>query len=229
MVKGSIGTLYVVSTPIGNPRDITLRAIDILNSVSSIICEESRIGSTLLKRINVQPKELIELNEHNEKLVVQEIIHKLALGNSLALISDCGTPVFSDPGGMLLEQVAQFNFPIVPIPGASSLMAALSIVDEPLKTFIFGGFLSRQPDQRKKELIRLKNQNMPVILMDTPYRLEALLRDVETTFGARQKVTLACDLTLKTESIFRGSAQQAVQRFTHTKKEFILIVHTHPF
>jgi 16S rRNA (cytidine1402-2'-O)-methyltransferase len=227
MPEKPIGVLYVVATPIGNPRDITLRALDILQSVSAIICEESRIGSTLLKKINIQSKELIELNEHNEKLKISEIIHKLALGQSLALISDCGTPVFSDPGGMLLEQVAQFNLPIVPIPGASSLMAALSILDEPLQKFIFGGFLSRQPEQRRDELVKLKAQNLPIILMDTPYRLAALLQDVEKVFGKNRKITVACDLTLKGETVFRGFVRDAVRTFNTAKKEFILIIHTH--
>lgn len=218
------GTLYIVATPIGNPRDITLRALDVLGSVSAIICEENRIGSTLLKRIGIQPRELIELNEHNEKTRVPEIIQRLALGQSLALISDCGTPVFSDPGGMLLEQVVQFEFPIVPIPGASSLMAALSISNEPLRKFIFAGFLSRQPEQRRSELMKLQSQNLPIVLMDTPYRLEALLKDVERIFGRNRKVTVACDLTLKDEKIVRGTIQQAVRTLGNSKKEFILII-----
>lgn len=225
MAERKAGTLYIVATPIGNPRDITLRAMDVLGSVSAVICEEIRIGSTLLKKIGIQPKELIELNEHNEKTVVPEIIQKLALGQSLALISDCGTPVFSDPGGLLLEQVAQFELPIVPIPGASSLMAALSISDEPLRKFIFGGFLSRQPEQRRSELMKLQSQNLPIVLMDTPYRLEALLKDVERTFGRNRKVTVACDLTLKGEKVFRGTIQQAIRILGGSKKEFILIIH----
>lgn len=226
-MKAGLGTLYIVATPIGNPRDITLRAIDILSSVDGVICEETRIGSTLLKKINVQSKSLIELNEHNEKKVIPEIIQSLVQSKSLALISDCGTPVFSDPGSSLLEQVVQFQIPVVPIPGPSSLMAALSILAEPMKSFVFGGFLPRQPDERRRHLAHLKNLAIPVILMDTPYRLSALLQDVEKTFGNRQRITLACDLTLKSELIFRGTVHDALLRFAESKKEFILILHDH--
>jgi len=103
------------------------------------------------------------LNEHTEEQIVPGIIHRLAQGQSLALISDCGTPVFSDPGRMLLAQAAAFDIPLSPIPGASSLMAALSIVAEPMDGFIFGGFLSRQPERRRDELMGLRGQKLPII------------------------------------------------------------------
>ncbi len=220
------GKLYIVATPIGNLDDITLRAINTLKSADAVICEEMRQGSTLLKKLEIQPKELINLNEHNEKQDAMSFIVRLAQGQNLALISDCGTPVFADPGAHLIRQVTEAGFEAVPIPGPSSLMAALSVLDTNLEKFVFGGFLPRDPDKRRQELIRLRNFRMPVVLMDTPYRLGALLDDIAKTFGKGQNVTLAVDLTLNSENIYRGSAAEVRQKIGARKGEFILIVHS---
>jgi 16S rRNA (cytidine1402-2'-O)-methyltransferase len=219
------GQLYIVATPIGNPKDITLRAIEILNSCNAVICEEMREGTTLLKSISISSKEIIILNEHNEAEMSSEVLTRLFKGENLALISDCGTPVFADPGHFLVRQASQSGIPIIPIPGPSSLTAALSILDFEIHQFVFGGFLSREPEKRKQELSRLRATGMPVVLLDTPYRLGNLLHDVITVFGKNQPVTLACDLTLPKEKIFRGTAAQISTQALGKKSEFILIVH----
>jgi 16S rRNA (cytidine1402-2'-O)-methyltransferase len=220
-----IGTLYIVATPIGNIRDITLRALDILREVDVIVCEESKEGAGLLRRLEVAPKTLIPLNEHNEQDQINDLLVRLTKGENLALVSDCGTPVFADPGHMLIEQVAAAGFPVVPIPGPSSLMATLSILDTPLERFVFGGFLPRDPEERRRELGRLRAFRLPVILMDTPYRLTALLQDVAKMFGKGQRVTLACNLTLPNEIIFRGPVQDVIHQAGGRKAEFILVLH----
>jgi 16S rRNA (cytidine1402-2'-O)-methyltransferase len=217
--------LYIIAVPIGNIEDITLRALSILRSVDGVICEEIREGSTLLKRLGVQVKELIPVNEHNETDQVLSIINRLRQKQSFALISDCGTPVFSDPGSFLIQQVVQSGILVIPVPGPSSLMAALSILDFKLDQFVFGGFLPRQPDQRRSELNRLKSMRMAVVLMDTPYRLSALLEDVEKVFGPDQYITLACDLTLPSEKVFRGNIHAVHKQTGGKKAEFILILH----
>lgn len=219
------GALYIVATPIGNHRDITFRALDILAAVDAVVCEEAKIGSSLLKSLGIQPKELVLLNEHNEDDQALQIMIRLQQGQTLALVSDCGTPVFADPGHYLIDQVSMAGCRVIPVPGPSSLMAALSVLDFKIEQFVFGGFLSRQPDQRRQELLRLKNLHMPVILMDTPYRLQALLTDVSKTFGRGQVITLACDLTLPEEIILRGSVSDVIQRAGQNRREFILIVH----
>jgi len=219
------GRLFIVATPIGNPRDITMRAVDVLGEVDAIICEERRAGTTLLKKIGVLPKEIILLNEHNETAQVTEIITRLCKGQDLALISDCGTPVFSDPGHMLINQVAQATIPVIPIPGVSSLSAALSILDFKLEKFIYAGFLSRDAQVRRTELQKLRGMRLPVILMDTPYRLAILLEDVERIFGKEHRATLACDLTLPAESIYRDHIGAIRRMIGQRKAEFILILH----
>ncbi|MEM5774316.1 MAG: 16S rRNA (cytidine(1402)-2'-O)-methyltransferase, partial [Anaerolineaceae bacterium] len=204
--------LYITATPIGNPKDITLRAMEVLAQADAVICEEYRQGSTLLKRLGIQAKELIELNEHNEAETVPLLIQRLVKRQAIALISDCGTPVFSDPGSLLVSSAADFEIPVYPIPGASSLMAALSIMDFRLEQFFFAGFLPPKKELRKRELEKLKNYRVPIILMDTPYRLASLLEELRGLFGGNQRLTLACDLTLPSETIFRGTLTEIQKR-----------------
>lgn len=224
-IKPKPGKLFIIATPIGNTRDITLRALDILREVDGVICEEQREGSTLLKRLNVQPKDLVTLNEHNEITRISELILRFWQGESFALISDCGTPVFADPGAALIEQAVQSGIEVVPIPGPSSLMAALSILDIKLDRFIFAGFLPRQPAERKGQLTHLRALRFPLVLMDTPYRLQSLLDEIASIFGNGQTITLACDLTLPTEKIFRGTVKEIQAKVRGRKAEFILILH----
>jgi 16S rRNA (cytidine1402-2'-O)-methyltransferase len=218
------GCLYVVATPIGNPRDITLRALDVLQAVDAVICEEYRVGSTLLKKLNIQ-KEIIEINEHNEASQAPLLVERLHQGQSAALISDCGTPVFADPGATLIHLLVEQAIPVVPIPGASSLMATLSILDIKLDRFIYAGFLPRDRAERKKALKHLRATRFPIILLDAPYRLAALLGDLGEVYGGETLITLAIDLTLPGEIIFRGTISEADRSFGQRKGEFVLIVH----
>ena len=217
--------LYIVATPIGHPKDITLRALDVLERVDHIVCEEIRLGSTFLKKIGLQRDELFTLNEHNEREIAPEMVNRLLMGQSLALISDGGTPVFSDPGSFLIRLASEAGVAVIPLPGASSLMAALSILDFKLENFYFAGFLSPKNEIRKNEFARLKTHNTPIILMDTPYRLVRTLEEVQQTFGGNQKITLACDLTLKTEAVYRGSVSEVLKNLGKKKAEFIMILH----
>jgi 16S rRNA (cytidine1402-2'-O)-methyltransferase len=221
----NIGSLYIVATPIGNYDDITLRAVNLLKEADIIICEEPRQATTLLKKINVTPKELLSLNEHNEEEEASRILQNLFLGKNLALISDCGTPVFSDPGSKLIRTCVENDIRVIPLPGPSSLMAALSILDFKLEKFHFAGFLPRETSQRNNELSHLKTIKYPIILMDTPYRLAKLLDELETNFGKGQQITLACDMTLPSETIYRGPLASVRKKVGPRKAEFILVIH----
>lgn len=220
------GRLYVTATPIGNTGDITVRALDMLKTADAVICEELRQGSTLLKKVGVKARELIALNEHNEQELVPELVQRMLLNNHvLCLISDAGTPVFADPGQQLISRAVEMGIPVSPLPGASSLMAALSVLDFKLERFVFGGFLPREPELRRKEMAQLRGLRMAVVLMDTPYRLSSLLQDVNRIFGKNQAVTLAMDLTLPNELILRGPVSEVLQQVNARKAEFILIIH----
>ncbi len=220
-----LGCLYIVSTPIGNFADITLRALQTLREVDAVICEEFRQGSTLLKKLDLPSKELLLLNEHNEIEKAAEMVSLLLNGRKLALISDCGTPAFADPGTYLIQQAAEFQIPVIPVPGASSLMALISISPLPLNEFFFAGFLPRKTELRKPKLASLSKMGVPIILMDTPYRLEKLLAEVKQTFGKNRTITLAVDLTLETEYIYHGTVGEVSQKVGNRKSEFMLIVH----
>ena len=218
------GKLYIVATPIGNPQDITLRAIETLRSVDAVICEERKDGSRLLKQLEIIGKPLIELNEHNESDMIQQVLIELMNGRSMALISDCGTPVFSDPGKQLLKLMAEMRVKVVPIPGASSLMAALSVCPFDMENFTFLGFLPPKTEQRAVVLQKHKFSDCPLILMDTPYRLAKLLDEVSRTFGRQQQIFLALDLTLPSEMTYLGTVQDVASQVQGRKAEFILIL-----
>ncbi|MFU8826059.1 MAG: 16S rRNA (cytidine(1402)-2'-O)-methyltransferase [Brevefilum sp.] len=217
------GTLYIVATPIGNPKDITLRALDVLKAVDAVICEEFRQGSRLLHQLGVE-NDLLTLNEHNEAEEASNILVRLAKGESMAIISDAGTPVFADPGQHLLELLYQAGIPVSPVPGPASLMAALSLCDFPIDRFVFAGFPPRKSEHREGFLAKYKSETVPVILMDTPYRLTKLLEEVSSVFGKHQDILLACDLTLKKQAIFRGRLSEILPRVSGQKREFILIL-----
>ena len=219
------GKLYIVSTPIGNWDDITLRALKILEDVDLLVCEELRVGSTLLKKLSLPAKELIDLNEHNENEQVGIVIQKLFEGANIALISDCGTPVFADPGHMLINQATQMEIEVVPIPGPSSLMAALSVLDFKLDRFYFAGFLPREKDHRKTVLNSLRSMDIPIVLMDTPYRLQKLLEEVSQTFGKNRRITLGINITMENEKFLRGTVAEIMKQLNQKKAEFILVVH----
>ncbi len=221
--QSKTGKLFIVATPIGNPKDITLRALDILKKVDAVICEEYRQGDRLLHKLGIE-NTLLTLNEHNEKEEASNIAFRIAKGETMAIISDSGTPVFADPGQHLLEQLYQMEIPVSPIPGPASLMAALSLCDFPIDRFVFAGFPPRKDHLRAPFLEKYKGENGPVILMDTPYRLTKLLNEVAAVFGKQQEILLACDMTLKNEHIYRGKVVDILASVTGQKREFILIL-----
>jgi 16S rRNA (cytidine1402-2'-O)-methyltransferase len=219
------GKLYIVSTPIGNHEDITLRALNILKSVDFIICEELKEGRRFLSNYAIE-KELITLNEHNEKETVNDILMMFIEGKSAALISDCGTPLFSDPGHLLVDVLISQKIQIVPVPGASSIMTALVGSGFDIEKFYYYGWLSPKKDERRGQLIRMKGIHEVIILMDTPYRLKTLLADVAKILGSNVPVVLAYQLTMGNERFYRGNAGQVLSNAetNNLKGEFVLII-----
>jgi len=201
--------LFLVSTPIGNYDDITLRALEILKSVDFIICEEYKAARRMLSHYKIN-KELIALNEHNENDVVDEIITEILNGKKTALISDCGTPLFSDPGHLLVDLCIAQGIEVVPVPGANSLLPALIGSGYDFEKFYYYGWLSPKKNIRRKQLLDLKRIKEVIVLMDTPYRLIRLLSDVVNIFGSATPVVLAFELTMKDEKYYRGSAQKVL-------------------
>ena len=220
--------LYIVSTPIGNYDDISLRALSVLKEVDFIICEEFKEAKRLLSHYQIN-KELVSLNEHNEKESSQEIFNAIKNGKSAALISDCGTPLFSDPGTSLAQLCIDAKINVMPIPGASSLLPALVGSGFKLDKFYYAGWLSPKSDIRKKELLRLKGIKELIVLMETPYRLSAILTDVSKIFGASTEICVAFNLTLPTEKFYRGKISDILKIVSENKLkgEFVLLIGNH--
>ncbi len=219
------GKLYLVSVPIGNPEDITLRAIRILKSVDLVVCEELKEGRKLLNGLAI-PTPIDNLNEHNEESRIPVFVEFLKNGKKIALISDAGTPLFEDPGRKLVQRVVEEGLEVTAVPGPSSLMAALVVSGLDFKRFYYYGLLPRKKEERRKALKKLISFNNPIVFLDTPYRLVQVLHDVKRVFGPKRQVVVACDLTMEDEFIFRGTAKEALNYFKeHNKKrEFVLIV-----
>jgi 16S rRNA (cytidine1402-2'-O)-methyltransferase len=218
-------TLYIVSTPIGNIDDITLRALKILKEVNFIICEEFKTARKLLSQLQIR-KELYSLNEHNEKETALELINMIVSGKSAALISDCGTPLFSDPGHYLLDLAILYKIKIEIIPGVSSLITAITGSNLRIEKFYYYGWLSPKKDIRKKELQNMKRVNEVIVLMETPYRLRKLLSEVENNFGKNKQIVLAFELTSRKEKFFRGSVKEISDyaEKNHLKGDFVLLI-----
>ncbi len=219
------GKLFVTATPIGDPGDITYRAVKVLTDVSFIICEDLREAGKLLSKLGLK-KELVTLNEHDEEENTPGITQRILNGESAALISDCGTPMFADPGHRLLDDLIAFGVEVVPVPGASSLTTALSVSGLHIEKFYYYGWLPVKKDARAAELSRVRKFREVVIFLETPYRLKNIMKDICDTFGRGIETVLAFDLTLPTEKIFRGSAGSILDKVTkqNLKGEFVLIV-----
>ncbi len=217
--------LYIVSTPIGNYDDITLRALKTLREVDLIICEEYKPTRRLLAHYEIT-KELFSLNEHNESEFASEAISEILSGKSAALISDAGTPLFSDPGTILVNRAIEKGIQIIPIPGASSLLSALVGSGFDLNNFYYYGWLSPKKEIRRSQLQKLKSVNELLIIMETPYRLQALLTDVKKAFGKNQFVVIAFKLTQNGETFFRGSVNTVIESTSKEKikGEFVLLL-----
>jgi 16S rRNA (cytidine1402-2'-O)-methyltransferase len=219
------GKLYLISTPIGNYDDITLRALKILKESDFIICEEFKEANRLLYHYEIN-KELFSLNEHNENEAADDLINKLSEGKSAALISDCGTPLFSDPGYLLVQLCIARDIDIVPIPGANSLLAALIGSGFDLEKFYYYGWLSPNKPTRRNQLLSLRKIKEVIVILDTPYRLKSLMRDIVKILGKNTQAVLAFQLTMKDEKFFRGTAEEILQAAEQKelKGEFVLIL-----
>ncbi|HLA68092.1 MAG TPA: 16S rRNA (cytidine(1402)-2'-O)-methyltransferase [Bacteroidota bacterium] len=220
------GTLYLVATPIGNLEDISFRAVRILKEVDVVVYEERREGSRLLRHFGIENKIVESLNEHNESASSGIILQKLKEGKSVALVSDAGTPVFADPGLVLVQKAIREGIRIVPIPGASSILPALIVSGFSIERFLYYGFLSPKRNRRIAELQQLKREDRTIVFMDTPYRLAQLVRDVADVMGPERRMCVAFDLTLPTEEIFHGSAGELYQQFLKSGKkgEFVAVL-----
>jgi len=221
------GILFIVATPIGNLSDITFRAVEVLKSVDIILVEDTRHSKKLLSHLDIS-KPIRAFHEHNEREKTKAIIDEIHSGKSIALISDAGTPLISDPGYFLVAQAKKEDLKVVPIPGPSALITALSASGLASDSFTFLGFLPSKQTARVKLLKSLLNRNETSIFYESPKRILATLNDMQTIFGDSRKVCLAKELTKAFETIQTDSIPNLINYFTinqsRQKGEFVILI-----
>ncbi|WP_461537785.1 16S rRNA (cytidine(1402)-2'-O)-methyltransferase [Spongorhabdus nitratireducens] len=219
--------LYVVATPIGNLGDMTPRALDVLNNVDVIAAEDTRHSSRLMQHFGIRTR-LLSCHEHNESQVSERIVGMLQQGQSIALISDAGTPLISDPGYVLVNAVREAGFNVVTIPGACAIVAALSVCGLATDRFTFAGFLPAKNKQRRERLEELAVMPHTWAVYESTHRIVASLNDMKSIFEADRKVVLAKELTKSFETVIQGTAAELIEWITEDearqKGEFVLLV-----
>ena len=201
------GSLYIVATPIGNTDDITERARQVLAAVDAIAAEDTRDSRRLLQHLGIDTP-LFALHEHNETQQAETVIRRLQEGESIALVSDAGTPLISDPGYPLVHQARLAGVRVVPVPGASSVLAALSCSGLPTDRFVFEGFLPAKAGARQKRLSELASDSRTHIFFEAPHRITDCLLDLQTVFGADRQAVLARELTKTYETFLAGTVSE---------------------
>ena len=221
------GILFIVATPIGNLDDITFRAVEVLKSVDTVLAEDTRHSKKLLLHLDIS-KPIRAFHEHNEREKTKTIIDEIHSGKSIALISDAGTPLISDPGYFLVAQAKKEGLRVIPIPGASALITALSVSGLASDSFTFLGFLPSKQAARIKLLKTLLNQTVTSIFYESPKRILATLTDMHAIFGDSHKVCLAKELTKAFETIQTDSIPNPMKYLkidqSHQKGEFVILV-----
>ena len=222
------GTLFVVATPIGNLGDLSPRALETLKTVAAICAEDTRHTRQLLAHFGVD-KPLVALHEHNEGDAAGPLVARLLAGESLALVSDAGTPLVSDPGFRLVRAAREAGIAVSPVPGASALVTALSVAGLPSDRFIFEGFLPAKANARRERLAALASEPRTLIFYESAHRIEEALDDAVAAFGAERRAVVARELTKLFETVLDGSLADLVQRVradpNQRKGEFVLLVH----
>lgn len=225
------GALYVVATPIGNLADLTLRAIHVLSVVDAVACEDTRVAGGLLRHLGLH-KPLLALHAHNEASAAEAVLQRLAAGERVACVSDAGTPAVSDPGARVVARAAAAGHRVVPVPGPSSALAALSVAgDTDGAGFCFAGFLPAQGAARQQALAALLQQPGTQVLFEAPHRIAALLQALAEAAPSR-RVTLARELTKQFEDVVTLPAAEAPTWLAadphRSRGEFVLVLHALP-
>ncbi len=225
------GTLYVVATPLGNLRDLTLRALDILATVDVVAAEDTRTTAILLRHYGISVR-MLSLHAHNEAQRVAAVTDLLRAGSSVALVSDAGTPAISDPGAQLVHVVRAAGFPVVPIPGPSAVAAALSAAGLAAEAFLFVGFLPAQAKARRARIASCAQLSAALVFFEAPHRVAATAADLLDVLGPGRELVVARELTKTFETITRLPLAQAPAWFAgdanRQRGEFVLLVDAPP-
>lgn len=227
MPEAQFGTLYVVATPIGNLQDMTFRAVEILKSVDRIAAEDTRHAGPLLKHFSIN-KPSMSMHEFNERERLSIIVDYLEAGENIALISDAGTPLISDPGFHLVREAKARGIRVVPIPGACAAIAALSAGGLPTDRFVFEGFLPAKTEARRNRLSTLLHEPRTLIFYEAPHRLLATLQDMATVYGGDRMAVVAREMTKLYESVMTSPLSDLVEFYSENankqKGEIVILL-----
>ena len=215
-------SLYLVPTPIGNIEDITIRAINVLKGVDIILCEDTRDSSILLKKYDIN-KKLVSCHQFNELSVVEKVLSYLKDGLNIALITDQGTPIISDPGFVLAREIIKSGFNVISLPGATAFVPALTSSGIEPSPFLFYGFLNSKSSKQKKELELLKNYSFSIVFYESVHRIRETLNNIMDVFGDRN-ICLCRELTKIHEEFIRGKISDVLNSFNSLKGEFVIVV-----
>ena len=222
------GSLYVVATPIGNMGDMTERAQQTLKDVDVIAVEDTRRSGQLLRHFEISTP-MIAVHEHNERQICDSLLSRIEKGENIALISDAGTPLLSDPGYFLVNQAREREVSVIPIPGVSAVITALSVAGLPTDRFIFEGFLPAKSSARQQKLEKLKQDVRTVIFYEAPHRIVEMLKDCQAVFGDERKVVIARELTKTFETVHGDTLKNLVPWVeadeNQKKGEFVVLLH----
>ena len=221
-MENNMGILYIVSTPIGNLDDITLRAIETLKSVDVIAAEDTRHTLKLLNRLEIS-KPLISYHRHNEEVRKNLLIEKLNNGENIALVSDAGTPGISDPGMEVIKSAIDNNIEIVPVPGATAFVPALICSGLNTSEFVFLGFLPLNKKLRKIKLEEIKETNKTIIIYEAPHKLKQTLKDLDEILEER-KLCIAREISKIHEEYSRGTIKELIEKFENVKGEIVIVI-----
>ena len=220
--------LYVVATPIGNLRDITLRALDVLTSADTVAAEDTRNTRHLLQHYGIGDTRLLALHQHNERNGAERIIELLQQGLTVALVTDAGTPAVSDPGAVLVEAVLAAGLRVIPVPGASAAVAALSCSGLAMPHFLFYGFLPNKSAARRSSLQALTEHPYTLVFYEAPHRIVESVADLQAVFGDEREIVLAREITKLFESIHRcklGVAMEWLNSEANNQRgEFVILI-----
>lgn len=214
--------LYIVPTPIGNMEDITYRAVKVLSSVDVIFAEDTRVTNKLLNLLNIKNK-VVACHKFNESKMADVAVNYLKEGKNIALVTDRGTPLISDPGSFVVSEVIKKNYSVVALPGASAFLPALNMSNISSERFLFYGFLNSKTSQARKELEMLKSINFTIILYEAPHRLYKTLQNILEILGNRV-ISISREITKVYEEVFRGTVEEALEIYKETKGEFVIII-----
>lgn len=215
-------SLYLIPTPVGNMEDITLRAINTLKMVDLLLCEDTRITSELLHKLDIK-KKLIHSDDHNEDSLKEMVLAKLQEGLNIGLVTDRGTPIISDPGYKIVEFISKNGYNVISLPGPTAFVPALTMSGLNPAPFIFYGFLNSKESKREKELEALKNLKYTMIFYEAPHRITSMLNSLLKVFGDRN-IALCREISKKYEEVIRGNISEVISISDSLKGEMVVVV-----